>query len=186
MAWFLISSSSWRVRLYVGVDSTDEITSSLSRSSWRNRYMWGRRLYFDVLPSPPYMRSRRALRSAAFSSSSARRSLSSCVCFLMWLFIPSTSSMPKPVARIVTLIFSPSSGSRARPHLNSNLVSNLAIKSFTSFISSIIRLPLLLPFSPLNDMLRRIFFELKISLSLSKGEFRASSMAFFTRPSPSP
>ena len=101
-------------------------------------------------------------------------------------FSGSTSSMPKPVARMVTFTFLPNSGSRAIPHLISKLPPNWAMKSFTSFISSIMRpeWSLFLPFE--KAMLRRIFFELNTSLSLSNGELSASSMAFFTRPSPSP
>ena len=99
--------------------------------------------------------------------------------------MPSTSSIPKPVASIVTLTRLPSSGSKASPHLISKSLPNFAIKSLTSFISSIMR-PELSFFSLQKLMLKRIFLALKMSLSLSNGEFKASSIAFFTRPSPSP
>ena len=86
---------------------------------------------------------------------------------------------------MVTLTFLPSSGSIASPHLISKSSPNFAMKSFTSFISSIIK-PCCSFFSLEKLMESSIFFELKTSLSFSKGELRASSIAFFTRFSPSP
>ena len=98
--------------------------------------------------------------------------------------IPSTFSMPNPVARMVTFTFLPNSGSVAIPHFISKSP-NFAMKSLTSFISSMSS-PSLLSLLPQKEMLRRIFFDLNTLLSLSNGELRASSIAFFTRPSPSP
>ena len=91
------------------------------------------------------------------------------------------SSIPKPVARIVILTFVPNVLSIAVPQITSMSRPKRDIKSCTSFISSIRNSA-----SSPNDTLNNIFLALNTSLLFSSGEFRASSIAWRTRPSPSP
>ena len=86
--------------------------------------------------------------------------------------------------RMVFITFFSSDGSVESPHFVSTSSWNFDMNSCTSFISSIISVSPSL--AAQKEMERSTFFELKISLLLSNGEWSAASMALLTRFSPSP
>ena len=146
--------------------------------------MW-RRLRKLLLPMPlalsPYALRIRSLFFSFSSSSCNWRSSSSWLRAACKLSMPGTSSTPNPVASTVILTFVSNELSIATPQMTSTPSRNLLMNSCISFISSIINSD-----DGQKETFSITFLALKISLLLSSGECRASSIALVTRFSPSP